>query len=283
MDLFTLESGSAARPAIVFLHGGGGGGWMWQHQLAALSDQFYCLAPDLPEHGQSSAVKPFSITDSAARIAELIRARVPGGRAHVVGLSEGAQIGVALLSQAPEVVERAILSTMDIKHENFGWMLCWGDAAWVPFTYTLQAMYLVGHPFELPIWAVVGIVALNFGGYYVFRSVNLQKDRFRADPEKPIWGAKPQYIQTRRGTLLLTSGWWGKARHANYMGDLMMALAWCLPCAFGSIFPYFYFIYFTWLLVHREWRDDKMCAAKYGEDWTTYRNQVRWRIVPGIY
>jgi len=111
MDLFTLESGSPAQPAIVFLHGGGGGGWMWQRQLAALSDQFYCLAPDLPEHGQSSAVKPFSITGSAAHIAELIRARVPGGRAHVVGLSEGAQIGVALLSQAPEVVERAILSS----------------------------------------------------------------------------------------------------------------------------------------------------------------------------
>jgi pimeloyl-ACP methyl ester carboxylesterase len=111
MELFTLESGSPTRPAIVFLHGGGGGSWMWRDQLAALSDQFYCLAPDLPEHGQSSAVKPFSITGSAARTAELIRARVPGGRAHVVGLSEGAQIGVALLSQAPEVIERAILSS----------------------------------------------------------------------------------------------------------------------------------------------------------------------------
>lgn len=179
--------------------------------------------------------------------------------------------------------EQAILSTMDIKHENFGWMLCWGDAVWVPFTYTLQAMYLVTHPFELPVWAVVGIVALNFGGYFVFRSVNSQKDRFRADPSKPVWGKEPEFIRTRRGTLLLTSGWWGKARHINYMGDLMMALAWCLTCGFGNLLPYFYFVYFTWLLVHREWRDDKMCSAKYGEDWQIYRKKVRWRIVPGIY
>lgn len=111
MDLFTLEAGSPTHPTIVFLHGGGGGGWMWQRQMDALSDEFHCLAPDLPEHGQSSAVKPFSITGSAALIAALIRARVPGGRAHVVGLSEGAQILVALLSQAPQVVERAVISS----------------------------------------------------------------------------------------------------------------------------------------------------------------------------
>ena len=39
--------------------------------------------------------------------------------------------------------EEAILTTWDIKHENFGWMLCWGDLVWVPFTYTLPALYLV--------------------------------------------------------------------------------------------------------------------------------------------
>ena len=32
--------------------------------------------------------------------------------------------------------EEAILTTWDIRHENFGWMLCWGDLVWVPFTYT---------------------------------------------------------------------------------------------------------------------------------------------------
>lgn len=37
-------------------------------------------------------------------------------------------------------------------------------------------------------------------------------------------------IETARGTKLIASGWWGAARHINYFGDLLMALAWCLPC-----------------------------------------------------
>jgi protein-S-isoprenylcysteine O-methyltransferase Ste14 len=179
--------------------------------------------------------------------------------------------------------EKAILSTMDIKHENFGWMLCWGDYPWVPFTYTLQAMYLVNHTHELPWYATVGIVALMLGGYVLFRAVNSQKDRFRDDPDAPIWGKKPEYIRTKRGTLLLTSGYWGIARHLNYCGDIMLGLSWCLPCGFGHLLPYFYAIYFTWLLIHRQWRDDKMCEAKYGADWDEYCKKVRWKIVPYVY
>lgn len=39
-----------------------------------------------------------------------------------------------------------------------------------------------------------------------------------------------QYINTKRGTKLMISGWWGVARHINYTGDWLMALAWSLPC-----------------------------------------------------
>lgn len=111
MNLYTHESGSANNPTIVFLHGGGGGGWMWEPQMKELSDTFHCLAPDLPEHGQSMDVKPFSIAGSAEMIADLIRTRLPGGKAHVVGLSEGAQITVAMLSKFPEVIDHAIISS----------------------------------------------------------------------------------------------------------------------------------------------------------------------------
>ncbi len=179
--------------------------------------------------------------------------------------------------------EEAILTTWDIKHENFGWMLVWGDLVWVPFTYTLQAFYLLNHVDPLPWWGVAGIVALNMAGYYFFRATNLQKHKFRRNPEIAIWGRKPEYIRTKRGTLLLVSGWWGVARHLNYMGDLMMALAWCLTCGFGHLLPYFYIIYFTILLVHRERRDHAMCAERYGADWDAYCARVKYRIFPGIY
>lgn len=179
--------------------------------------------------------------------------------------------------------EEAILTTWDIKHEKFGWMLCWGDLVWLPFTYTLQAQYLVHHPHDLPVWAVVAIVALNLAGYAIFRGANSQKHRFRRAPERLVWGRPADYIQTARGALLLTSGWWGLARHMNYCGDLMIALSWCLPAGIGHVLPYFHIVYFTILLVHRERRDDAMCLAKYREDWRRYRQRVPWRIVPGLY
>ena len=179
--------------------------------------------------------------------------------------------------------EEAILTTWDIKHENFGFMLAWGDLVWVPFIYTIQAYYLVEHTHDLPWWGTVAIVALNFTGYAIFRGANIQKHRFRKNPAEPIWGRAPQYIRTRRGSLLLTSGWWGLSRHMNYFGDLLMGLAWCLPCLFGSPLPYFYIFYFTLLLVHRERRDHEMCAVRYGSDWETYCRKVPNRIIPGVY
>jgi hypothetical protein len=179
--------------------------------------------------------------------------------------------------------EEAILTTWDIRHENFGWMLCWGDLAWVPFTYSLQAAFLVRRPEPLGPVATVAIVLLNVAGYLVFRGVNIQKHRFRVDPERPIWGKKPEFIRTQHGSLLLTSGWWGLARHLNYLGDLMMALAWCLTCGLSRPLPYFYVVYLTILLVHRERRDHAACAAKYGADWTRYCEKVRYRIVPFVY
>lgn len=72
---------------------------------------YHCLIPDLAEHGQSSDIKPFTIIDSAQMIADLIRDRVPGGRAHVVGHSLGGQVLVTLLATAPHVLDRAVVSS----------------------------------------------------------------------------------------------------------------------------------------------------------------------------
>ena len=181
------------------------------------------------------------------------------------------------------LVEDAILTTWDIRHENFGWMLGWGCMVWVPFAYALQALYLVVNPVELPPWGAVAVFVLNFGGYFIFRQSNLQKHRFRPNPEKLVWGKKPEFIETARGTKLLVSGWWGILRHPNYLGDLMMGAAWCLCTGFNHVLPYFYITYFTILLVHREWRDGTHCAHKYGADWDTYTSKVKWRIFPFLY
>lgn len=109
MALFFKEFGSANAQTLVLLHGGGGAGWMWQPQIEQLTD-YHLLVPDLPEHGQSRALQPLTFADAAAQVAELIKAKAHGGRAHIVGLSLGAQTIVQLLSQSPEVIERAVIS-----------------------------------------------------------------------------------------------------------------------------------------------------------------------------
>lgn len=109
MSLFFKEFGSGNAPTIVLLHGGGGAGWMWQPQIEQLTD-YHLLVPDLPEHGQSRALQPFTFADAATQVADLIKARAHGGRAHVVGLSLGAQPIVQLLSQSPDVIDHAVIS-----------------------------------------------------------------------------------------------------------------------------------------------------------------------------
>jgi delta14-sterol reductase/lamin-B receptor len=180
--------------------------------------------------------------------------------------------------------ESWLLTTIDIQQERFGWMLVFGDLVLVPMTYCLQAFYLIDHFRDpSPLW-IAAVILVNAAGYAIFMGANLQKNRFRRDPENCIiWGKPARSMETERGTRLLLSGFWGLARHVNYLGDWMIALSWGLLCGFGSIIPYFYPIWFALLLVTRERRDDRWCAEKYGADWDRYREQVRWRIIPGIY
>lgn len=178
--------------------------------------------------------------------------------------------------------EEAVLTTMDIIHDGFGFMLAFGDLVWVPFIYSLQAFYLVFHPNEVSWPVAAGITALKLFGYVIFRCANSQKNAFRKNPSDPKL-AHLKTIHTATGKNLLVSGWWGFVRHPNYLGDLIMALAWSLPCGFNHILPYFYVIYFTMLLVHREARDEHQCKRKYGLAWEKYCQRVPYRIFPYIY
>ena len=123
--------------------------------------------------------------------------------------------------------EPAILTTMDITTDGFGFMLAFGDLVWVPFFYSLQARYLAVHPVNMGKWSI-GILVLLALGYYIFRSANNQKNIFRNDPKDPRV-SHLDFINTKRGSKLLVSGWWGQARHINYLGDFVLSWAYCLP------------------------------------------------------
>jgi len=109
MKLHVYESNPGANPAIVFLHGSPLSGRMWLPQLERLS-AFHCLAPDLPEHGQSANIGPFQMHDVVRRLTALIHESTSNGRAHIVGLSFGGVVAQSLMAEAPEVVDHVMLS-----------------------------------------------------------------------------------------------------------------------------------------------------------------------------
>lgn len=90
------------------------GGWMWGKIVDLMSDH-HCLVPDLPDHGKSRGEGPFDHRDSARLVAEVIRSRAHGGKAHVVGISLGAQVLLQLLADFPERVDRAVVNSPEVR------------------------------------------------------------------------------------------------------------------------------------------------------------------------
>jgi Delta14-sterol reductase len=181
------------------------------------------------------------------------------------------------------LIEEGNLTMMDIVYDGFGFMLCFGDLAWVPFIYTLKCKFLVYHPQHLPPSYLALCVAMHIVGYVVFRGANSDKDRFRKNPKDPRV-AHLKVMKTSAGKSLIISGYWGICRHPNYVGDWLMTTSWSALAGTDFLFPYFQSVYFAILLIHRQLRDEHQMQLKYGEeDWKRFCGEVRYRLIPYIY
>jgi hypothetical protein len=179
--------------------------------------------------------------------------------------------------------EPAILTTMDITTDGFGFMLAFGDLVWVPFTYSLQCRYILEHSVRLSNAHIVGVLLVQCLGYVIFRGSNSQKNLFRTDPTDK----RVAHLKT------LANGERYKVDHQRLVGRLPPHQLprrldhgvgrGVSPCGFSHLVPYFYVIYFGILLVHRDARDGEACAEKYGDDWKRYCAVVRYRLIPFVY
>lgn len=178
--------------------------------------------------------------------------------------------------------EEGCLTMMDITTDGFGFMLSFGDLAWVPWAYTLQARYLALPANFLQLgWPVcIAITGLQFLGYYIFRSANHEKSLFR---QGKLDHLNLKSIKTQTGSKLLCDGWWGLSQHINYLGDWLIGWSWCLPTGFQTPLTYFYVIYFGTLLLHRQIRDEAKCREKYGKHWEEYEKKVPYKIIPYVF
>ncbi|KAB8135775.1 alpha/beta hydrolase [Gracilibacillus oryzae] len=110
MKINYLEYGDKSAPVIIFIHGGGVSGWMWDQQVAYFSS-YHCIVPDLPEHGRADNNEPFSIRTSAENLISLIKEKANGKKVYVIGFSLGAQVLIQMLSIKPDLVEAAIINS----------------------------------------------------------------------------------------------------------------------------------------------------------------------------
>ena len=158
--------------------------------------------------------------------------------------------------------------------------------------YTLQAQYLAVNPVVLSPFSFCFLSGVAALGYWIFRTANYQKDAFRKSGGRiKILGEPTKYIRApyfdgqrkECESLLLTSGFWGLARHANYLGDLLLSYSMCFACGTTHLLPHFYGVYMTVLLLHRIQRDHQRCSAKYGKQWEEYCRIVPHKLIPGIY
>ncbi|EGD72918.1 ergosterol biosynthesis ERG4/ERG24 family protein [Salpingoeca rosetta] len=155
--------------------------------------------------------------------------------------------------------EHVHLYTYDLFAERLGFKLVWGCWALYPLFYPIGVWPLITPPTadaDLSVLQAAGVVALFFFGWVLTRGANLQKYTFKVDPQQPFLGViQPHTISDTR---ILYSGFWGLARHINYLGEILQSVALALPgwLLTGSWLPWLYPLYYVLLLVPRQWELD---------------------------
>ncbi|KXT82117.1 alpha/beta fold hydrolase [Streptococcus panodentis] len=107
-QLFIEESGQENAKSIIFLHASGSSSQMWRHHLAALENDFHCIAVDLPGHGKSSDIEWTDFDEVTDMLAAIIRSKAHG-KPHLVGLSLGGSLILKLLEKDAELVDKVIV------------------------------------------------------------------------------------------------------------------------------------------------------------------------------
>jgi 3-oxoadipate enol-lactonase len=102
------DDAGAGRP-IVLLHGYPFNRSLWLEQIAALSDAYRLITPDLRGHGDSAVTDSITINDMAADVAGLLDT-LEIERAVIGGLSMGGYVALAFQKQFPERVAALVLA-----------------------------------------------------------------------------------------------------------------------------------------------------------------------------
>ncbi len=180
--------------------------------------------------------------------------------------------------------ERVHLYTYDFFAERVGFKLGWGCLLFYPYFYGVGLWSVAAEPNpHTPVVVLASAAVIFLGGWSLARGANMQKYFFKRDPAAKFLGIVPEVL-TDGENKLLVNGFWGVARHVNYLGEFLMAIGLTLALGYPDhLAPWLYPLYYVALLIPRQIDDDRRCAQKYQALWTAYVERVPYRIVPGVY
>ena len=111
VELDVWSAGDRGHPPIIFLHGFPESHRTWRHQMAALADRYWCIAPD--QRGFARSSKPAAVSDYSPdrMVADLFAlADALGiGRFILAAHDWGGAIGWAAALKSPERIARLII------------------------------------------------------------------------------------------------------------------------------------------------------------------------------
>lgn len=107
------EAGNRSLPAVLFLHGFMGKGSDWHAVMEQLQEKFYCIAPDLPGHGDTSTHngdEGFAMPAVAEGVRQML-AQLGITHCVVVGYSMGGRLALYCTTTFPELVWATVLES----------------------------------------------------------------------------------------------------------------------------------------------------------------------------
>jgi 3-oxoadipate enol-lactonase len=107
-----IPSAHPSAPTIVFGHGLFFGGWMFEPQIAALSDRYRCVTIDWRGQGSTPRSEGGYDMDSLTEDVIALLSELGVGPVHYVGLSMGGFVGMRLAARRPDLIRSlSLLST----------------------------------------------------------------------------------------------------------------------------------------------------------------------------
>lgn len=187
---------------MLFVHGGGVAGWMWDKQVQYFTN-YHCIVPDLPEQGQASVPNSiFSIDYSARELIQLIEHKGQGKPIIVIGFSLGAQIIIQMLSMKPDLIDYAIINSASVRPIRF-------IETWIKPSVKLTFLLIKNRLFSKMQAKALYISDDDFETYYAY-SQTMKADSLVRILHESMTYHLPEGFAKAKGQLLVTVG--GKER-----------------------------------------------------------------------